>query len=285
MTRRVSVTLFGGRRSRLRRWPRLQRWLRRWYLQERSWAIRLDDGMILCRILGRFKFFADPLDHSISPHLMMDGYWEPRTTETIVDLLRPGMVAIDVGANLGYFTVLMASLVGASGRVIAFEPNPRTADRLRSSLMLNGFAPRVDFHQDVLGETDGQEVELQISVNHPGGARVSSIQLANEAAITLRTRRLDGTPGALDARLVKIDAEGMEEAIWRGMTAMIAGDRLRDVIIEFSPSCYHDAGAMLDEAEAAGFTISCISDDRGLRPIARAEILDGTPQRMLLLQR
>jgi FkbM family methyltransferase len=285
MNRRVNITLFGGQRSRLRLLPGLQRWLRRIYLQQRSWALKVDDDLILCRILGKFKFFADPLDHSISPHLVMDGYWEPRTTATIIDLLSPGMVAIDVGANLGYFTVLMASLVGTDGRVIAFEPNPRMAERLRATLMLSGFEPRVDFHQDVLGETNGEQVQFQISTNHPGGSRVGSVQFAEKASITLQTRQLDTVPGALEAALVKIDAEGMEEAIWNGMTAMIKGSSLRYVIIEFSPSCYHDAAGMLDRAEAAGFTISCISDDRGVRAITRAEIFDGVPQRMLLLQR
>lgn len=266
--------------------PRLQEWLRNIYLQQRAWAIRLDDDMVLCRILGRYKLYADPSDRSISPHLIMEGYWEPRTTETLVDLLRHGMTAIDVGANLGYFTLLMSALCGTRGRVLAFEPNPRTAERLQASLQLNGMQNRVDFHQQVLGATDGAEVNLLLSEHHPGGTQITALT-PDDGPRFLKafTGRLDGVPGALDATLVKIDAEGAEEAIWQGMTAMIAGDRLRYVVIEFSPASYQDGPAILDQAEAAGFTISCIDEEHGLRPITRAEIFDGSPLRMLLFRR
>jgi len=285
MSRPISHALFGGRRSWLRYVPRLQRWLRRLYLRQRSWAIPVGDDMILCRVLGAFKLFADPLDRSISPHLMMDGYWEPRTTETMIDLMRYGMVAIDVGANLGYFTLLLSALCGPQGRVLSFEPNPRTARRLQASIMLSPFRDRIDLYPDVLGETDGREVNLLLSHEHPGGTHVTALAPDGPDFISARTRRLDGVPGALDATLVKIDAEGMEEAIWRGMTAMIAGDRLRYVILEFSQNCYENGPAMIDQAEAAGFTIAVIDDQRGVRPIDRKEIFDGTEQRMLLFRR
>lgn len=281
----LNYAFLAHRRSWLRRWPRLQILLRELYLRHMAWAIRLDDEMILCRILGRYKLYADPSDRSISPHLIMQGYWEPRTTEVIIDLMRHGMTAIDVGANLGYFTIVMAAVGGTPGRVLAFEPNPGTAKRLRESLLLNGFQTRVDLHEVVLGATDGEEVNLLLSVNHPGGTQVTSLTPDGPSFIKARTRRLDGVPGALDAALVKIDAEGMEEEIWRGMTAMIAGDRLRNVIVEFTPSSYKNAPAMLDEAEAAGFRISSIDDERGICSISRSDILHGAAQQMLIFQR
>lgn len=281
----LNYALLAHQRSWLRRWPRLQKRLRELYLMHMSWAIRLDDEMILCRILGRYKFYADPSDRSISPHLMMQGYWEPRTTEVIIDLMQHGMTAIDVGANLGYFTIIMAAMGGTHGRVLSFEPNPGTAKRLRETLMLNGFQTRVDFYEEVLGATDGEEVNLLLSVNHPGGTQVTSLAPNGPNFIKGLTRRLDGVPGALDAALVKIDAEGMEEAIWRGMSAMIAGDSLRHVIIEFTPSSYENPAGMLDEAEAAGFTISSIADEHGVCPISRTAILRGAPQQMLIFQR
>jgi FkbM family methyltransferase len=286
MSRPVNFALFARQRSRLRWLPRLQRWLRDRYLHQRAWAIRLEDDMVLCRVLGQYKMYVDPQDRSISPHLMMDGYWEKGTTETLVDLARHGMVAIDVGANLGYFTLLLALLCGSRGRVLAFEPNPPIAARLRASLLLNGLQERVDLHETVLGDSDGREVNLLLSANHPGGTQVTSLAPDDGPNfLKAQTRRLDGIPGALDASLVKIDAEGMEEAIWHGMTAMVAGDRLRYLLIEFTPASYRDPSGWLDEVEAAGFTISHIDDERGICPIARNRILDGTAQRMLLFSR
>jgi hypothetical protein len=85
-------------------------------------AVAIDGETILCRILGRYKIYVDSHDWGISPHLMLDGVWEIRTTEVVVDLLLPGMTAIDVGANLGYFTLLMAGLCGPSGRCSRSSP-------------------------------------------------------------------------------------------------------------------------------------------------------------------
>lgn len=285
MKRPIIFALFGGRRSSLRHFPRIRRWLRGIYLQQRGWVLRLDDDMILCRILGRLKLFADPRDRGISPHVMMNGIWEHGTTEAIVDLVDEDMVAIDVGANLGYFTVLMAALCGPRGRIISIEPNPAAARLLRESVALNGFRDRVDVHPVILGDNDGDEAKLVLPRDNPGGAHVAPVVPQGAGHLTARTRRLDRIDGALDAVLVKIDAEGMEERILQGMTAMIEGERLRHILVEFSPNCYVDAPAMIDTLLAAGFGLFRIDEWRGIRPISRSVLFDGTEQRMLLFQR
>lgn len=285
MKRPIIFALFAGQQSWLRRFPRVRRWLRGLYLQQRNWVLRLDDEMILCRILGRLKLFVDPRDRGISPHIMMNGIWEHATTEAIVDLVDEGMVAIDVGANLGYFTIVMAALCGPRGRVLAVEPNPECARRLQESVMLNGFGGRVDVHQTVVGADDGDSVTLVLPRDNPGGAHVASVVPDGAGQLAAQTRRLDRIAGALDAVLVKIDAEGMEERILQGMTAMIAGDRLRYILVEFSPNCYADGPAMIDGLLAAGFTLSRIDERRGVQPISPAGLFDGTEQRMLLFRR
>lgn len=67
------------------------------------------------------------------------GTTEPLTQETLQRLVRPGMVAYDVGANVGFFTVVLARLTGGSGAVVAFEPIPATAEAARHNARLNGF--------------------------------------------------------------------------------------------------------------------------------------------------
>ena len=92
-------------------------------------------------------------------------------------------------------------------------------------------------------------------------------------------------PRAHEAALIKIDAEGMEEAIWQGMSGLVAGDRLRHIIIEFTPLWYKDAGRMIDEVLQAGFAIYRIDDWLGPVPIDRAEVVGHQGQQMLLFTR
>jgi hypothetical protein len=84
----------------------------------------LGDNTALCRVLGRYKMYVDSQDFGLSPHLMLDGYWEMWVTEALVSLVRPGMVVADIGANLGYYALLLADLVGDAGMVHAFELTP-----------------------------------------------------------------------------------------------------------------------------------------------------------------
>jgi FkbM family methyltransferase len=283
VSRRINRHIFGRRRSWLGRRPRLQDRVRQWFGMRHATAVRMNANMILCRILGPYKLCVDPDDLGITPHLVMDGFWEPRVTETIVDRLRPGMTAIDAGANLGYFTVLMAALAGMRGRVVAFEPVPATADLLAHSIRLNGFA-QVTLYREPLAEVDGREVTLVFEPHYRGGASVSA-HPARAHQVSAKTRRLDRVPGALDAALVKIDTEGSEEAVWRGMSAMIAGRALRWVIVEFTRASYDDPAGFLAEAQAAGFTLLRIDDERGPIAASAVEILAGPALQMLLFER
>lgn len=276
-----SVTLFGRRRSRLRRVFRVQRLLRRRYLRQRAFAVVLAPDMALCSVLGRFKLFVDPQDRSIAPHLMVDGIWEPRLTEWLVDELVPGTVAIDVGANVGYFSVLMAAL---GARVLAVEPNPAMVRRIEAARAANGLCDAITVLPVPVADTDGRAVVLEVEADHPGGAQLQDAP--DPAAATLRTRRLDGLPGALDAALVKIDAEGHEDRIWQGMAGMLAGPALRTVVMEFSGPVYRDAPGFLDAIEAVGFSLAHLDNARGLQPIAREAVLDpSVAWRTLVLRR
>jgi FkbM family methyltransferase len=281
----VSRTLFGRRRSWLARWPKLQERLRRRYLVRHTMAVRLDPDRLLCRILGPYKLYVDPVDQGITPHLITDGYWEPRTTEVIVDRLRSGMVAVDAGANLGYFTILMALLCGPRGHVHAFEPVPALADRIAASLHLNGLDSQVTLHRLPLSDREGDAVRLAYEPHYPGGAQITRVMEDGRTIVQARTRRLDAIAGARDAALVKIDTEGLEEAIWYGMKSLIEGPRLRWIVVEYTAQSYHDPAGLLGAMAAAGFRLMRIDDEHGLVATDAAEILGGPPLQMLLLER
>ena len=98
----------------------------------------LGDHTSLCRVLGRYKMFVDTRDIGIASHLLLDGFWEMWVTEEMLRHVRQGMTVLDIGANLGYFSLLLADLTGPRGRVIAFEPNPLMSSLARRSIEVNG---------------------------------------------------------------------------------------------------------------------------------------------------
>jgi FkbM family methyltransferase len=247
----------------------------------------LGDGSAVCRVLGRYKMFLDTKDVGLSPHLMLDGYWEMWLTEALAQTIKPGMLVVDVGANLGYFTLLMAELVGPGGAVHAFEPNPKIADRLTKSVDINGFYGRVTVHRDPLGSHDGADVVLAVPEGEPKNAHILWNSNATDA-IHLTMRRFDSFPELLGADVIKIDAEAAELDIWHGMSGLLQRrDKPLIIFLEFASARYQDPGAFLDEITAAGFDLAEVDLKKGILPKSRAEILAASPtmDQMLRLER
>ena len=220
----------------------------------------VDARTTLCRSLGRYKMFVDSADRGLSPHLVLDGYWEMWVTETMVRYLRPGMAVADVGANVGYFTLLMADLVGRTGRVHAFEPNPPIAALLRQNLAVNGFSAQV--HPEPLSDCDDALVQLIVPENEPKNAYIVPCSNCSPDAqvdpLILRTRRLDSLADVGPLDFVKIDADAAEEAIWRGMEGLLVGARAMTVILEFAPARYIDPRGFLTAIAGQGFALVLI---------------------------
>jgi FkbM family methyltransferase len=243
----------------------------------------------LCRALGRYKIFVDTGDVGLSSHLMLDGYWEMWVTEVIAGLVRPGMVVADIGANLGYFTLLMADLVGPRGRVHAFEPNPSMIDRLRRSLDVNGFAPRAAVHHVALGARDGERVIFAAPPGEPKNGhivRCADVEPPAGGAI-METVRLDSRQDWRAVEFAKIDVEGAEELVWAGATGLLDAGTLSTVILEFTPARYADAAGFLERILRPGFSLAIISPPRGVVAATPGEVLGGDPREdvMLLLRR
>lgn len=209
-----------------------------------SQSAYLGDHTMLCRLLTRYKFYLDTRDTGFASHVMLDGYWEIWLTQFIARLIEPGMVVADVGANYGYYTLLLAELVGPKGHVHAVEPNPAAAVMLRRSVDLNGFALRTSIVESCAASSDGQEFLLYVPHGEPKNAcLIASADIVSPASGTihqLRGRALDSIAaerGPLD--FVKIDAEGAEEAIFDGMSHML-GARPPKIVLEFNVARYKE---------------------------------------------
>lgn len=246
-------------------------------------AVPYGDDTVLCRVLGRFKIFADARDRSLSPYLILDGAWELFVTEAVVSQVRPGMTVLDAGANLGYFTLLMAELVGPSGRVHAAEPNPRLAALLRQSVTLNVFDDRVTIHPHPLDANSGKEVVLRV----PDGRPMNGHVVPGSGADSLATRTVDEIVGDGPLDAIKIDVEGAEWELWQGMEKVLARGRPLIVFLEFNKHRLADPDALLDSIERHGFSLAWIHPRHGTLPIDRASILarESLEDWMLLLRR
>ncbi|GIW91252.1 MAG: hypothetical protein KatS3mg109_1684 [Pirellulaceae bacterium] len=175
---------------------------------------------MLCRLLGEYLAFVDTRDFMLGPRLVLDGFWEAWVTVALARHLRPGMWCVDVGANYGYYTLLMALACGREGRVLACEPNPLLAETyLPQNLALNGCREQVEICQKVIGGRDQERVDF---VLHHGDYATSSLERwaypHRAEAIRVPMATLDSLCAdwpRLD--LVKIDAEGAESLVWNGM--------------------------------------------------------------------
>jgi FkbM family methyltransferase len=198
----------------------------------------LGDHLAICRALSRYKLFLDTRDRGFAAHVLLDGYWEMWLTIFMCRRVQPGMVVIDVGANFGYYTLLLADLVGSSGYTFAIEPNPLVSTLLRQSVALNGFNSRTSIVEAAAGASLVGQVLLYSPHGEYKNARIiESPHLVNVGEGTLQQVRqmpideIVATVPAVD--FLKIDAEGAEESIIEGMHRCLDHHK-PSIIIEFN---------------------------------------------------
>lgn len=237
-------------------------------------TVQLANGELMCRVLSKYLMFVDPHDLGITPRLCLDGFWESWITTAIARALRPGLFCVDVGANHGYFTLLFADGTGAGGRVLAVEPNPAVAELLTQTVEVNGF----DRYTTVVvkAATDGAapEVPLAIPRRRAACATIRGVTSAACDIVHVGASSLDDLTASWPrVDIVKIDAEGAEDVIWRGMSRMIRDNPGLLVVLEFVPSRYRNAPAFVDEILSAGFPLRIVAHDSTIQPTSRADVL------------
>ena len=222
--------------------------------------------------LPDFRIYTAGGDAAVGRHVRGDNY-ERDVTAVFREVLRPGMGVLDIGANIGYFTMLSAALVGPSGWVLALEPNPRNARMLEASRRANGFG-----HVVVSQTAAGREVGLLVL--HRAHSNGTTSALPDElnallGAETVPCVRADAlVPAAQRIDLIKADVEGAEYLALSGCTGLI--ERWRPVIVsEFSPSLMPgisgvDGVAYLSWIIGLGYRLHVVEPDGSLLAAADA---------------
>ena len=183
-------------------------------------------------------------ERQIAESLKAGWLYEHCTSWVMTGLLRPGDIAVDVGAHVGYYSLLMRTLVGDAGAVHAAEPMPQSFSSLMGNVALNGYA-NVHCANLAISDRDGNapfvfdvsnEGESHLAVGYPG---------AEAGSVMVRTATLDGWLAGIDRapRLLKLDAEGCEADIVRGGSALFRDLAPEAVVCEINPPAMRRFGA------------------------------------------
>ncbi len=184
-------------------------------------------------------------DLSLTPWIINSGTWEPALTDSLTAYCKPGMVALDVGANIGWFSSVMA----ASGAVVhAFEPNPRLESFLRKNVFLNAGArtPLCSVNRCAVGASVGR-VELRFPHWLVGGAGIHDSDQSQfldsllPDAVDTPMVTIDGfvSERSIDrVGVIKVDVEGFEEEVIKGATRTIASSQNILVPLEYTRGRY-----------------------------------------------
>jgi len=185
--------------------------------------------------------------------------YEPRDLERILPLVPAGGTCVDVGANVGFYTLHFAKRVGPGGRVLALEPDPRNAARLRGNLALNRFEAKVEVAEAAVSDRDGRAVLHRSDEAHSGWGSLAG-HPGESASLEVPVTTLDSfleSRGIARVDFLKADVEGSEIELLRGAERALRGRRIGRLFIEFNGVRLAARGLGLAEflvpLEAAGY--------------------------------
>ena len=248
---------------------RLLRWLHRVGVrQQRPFVWRMQNGVLLA--ISPTEGFAP---WSVGWTCFEQGVWEPHVEQFLRGALRPGDTAMDVGANIGYFSAVMAQCVGAEGRVWSFEPVPPTFEQLSACASLNVFQ-QLKPQRLALGAEPGTAVihydpKMMGSASIHPTATEHQVERCDVTVVRLDDLIANGTVTA--PRLMKVDVEGHELSAFRGAQATLR-DARPTVIFEFNRETASAAGWTFDDLAAlfracAPYRFYRLDEERGPVPV------------------
>lgn len=160
-------------------------------------------------------------------------------TKFVQKIIKKGDIVIDVGAHMGYYSLLFAKLVGKEGKVFAFEPDPKNFSRVERNVKLNNYTNIVLIQKAVSDKTGDATLYLG---DLSGGNSIISTK-NNQKKIPIETIKLDDFfEDKIKVDFVKLDAEGFEYSIIHGMKSILSQNKELVLLVEFFPTLIKKAG-------------------------------------------
>lgn len=234
-------------------------------------------GVILIDVQGS-KIYVDTDDRSIVPLFLVDGVMEKYETELFKQIVKEGMVVVDIGAHVGYYTLIAAKLVGKNGTVYAFEPEPSSYELLCKNIEVNRYTNVVPVPKAVSNKQEGVKLWFD-KVNLPCSSfskeNVSFFSKEKVSSVEVETITLDEffdkVVKANKVDFMKIDTQGTEGLIIDGAEKILKSNSLK-IIMEFGPDLLRNLGTdplkLLEELKNYGFKINLINEkNQSLDPV------------------
>lgn len=249
-------------------------------------AVFVGNGRLLvrCRHLNLI-YLVEAEDVMISPRFAMNGEYEPEVTEFFLRNVKPGNVCIDVGANFGYYTCMMARLANP-GRVLSFEADPQTFEFTRDNKYINWLESTIDCNNQAVSENPGT-LTLYRRLKRSGNTSIGRMERheldqlgeSESPAFTVEATTVDEQAARLEKPIdfMKIDVEGAELLVLRGARKTLAANRQIRVVMEWSPGQLERAGFspadLLDEIASHGLKMRAIRFGAEPQAATRADVM------------
>jgi len=219
------------------------------------------------------------LDQKDSLRLSINGVYGELDTITIKQNVKKNDIVIDVGANIGYYTLLFSRLVGNLGKVFGFEPEPYNFELLKKNVEINNYN-NITFEQKAISKNSGT-INLYLAKNGIVGHRIYNSDVCN-GSIKVEMISLDDYFSKLDLTdkidFVKIDVEGAELGVFKGMEKILNESKNLKIFSEFNRDVIKNEGSnpneILEILNQHNFTINYVDNKQNLvRKITSNELI------------
>lgn len=231
------------------------------------------EGSILLNING-LKIYAEGKS-GIAKLLGVKGTYEEETTKLFSEILKEGMTVLDLGANIGYYSLLAGKQIGEKGKVFAFEPWHESFSLLQKNIEVNGFKNIIPVAKAVSNQCGRQKLFLSNDpLEHHLGRESGSKFI--EIDVTSVDEFMEGRNIPVD--LVKMDVEGAEMNVLEGMAETISKSPHIKIITEFVPEHLElnncSPSAFLEKLFSYGFKLYVINDEKHTRELITPDNTD-----------
>ena len=216
---------------------------------------RSKNGLVIKRILS-YKMYLDISDLGLSRQLLLNGIREELQTEIWRKMIKPGMVIVEVGTNLGYYALLGASIVGKEGKVYAIEPVPRNFEIFKKNIRVNNYEGIIEPHCIAISDKCGVSKmaitkhfnfsNMFLEKENMSDWMLKTLKKDFKKIIKVKTLTLDKfLENKKDVDLIRMDVEGYEVKIIKGMKNTIQKSKKPlKLFIELHPAIFRNLSTM-----------------------------------------